>query len=302
MKKITLNIKKNSSLTESRESKGYMFILPWLIGVTVFFLIPFVQSVYFAFCNLSFSEDGLVKEFIGFENFRIVFLESPDVFQKLVDSITQMLMELVLIITLAFFLAIILNQDFFGKTFARAVFSLPLIVSTGVLLSVFKTSVFAQSQDTLQETTVFQAAGIQNILENSGLGEGIIDAVVGWVNNLVDMLWKSGMQIIIFLSGIQSIPPSYYEVCDIEGATAWQRFWQVTFPIMMPFCFLNIIYTIIDSFTYMGNPVMSQIMVYFRNLQYSLSNALALAYFIIIIIITGIIAKIISGKIVYIDK
>lgn len=302
MKNNLLVEKKKSLLSKRRESGGYIFILPWFIGALIFFIYPFIQSIYFAFCDLTFSEKGLIKEFIGLENFRVVFFENPEVFQKLVNSVTQMLTELVLIITLSFILSIILNQNFHGKAFARAVFALPLIVSSGVLLSIFKTSVFSQSQEAIAETTVFQASGVQAMLESAGVGQGLINTIVGWVNSLVDMLWKSGVQIIVFLSGIQSIPPSYYEVCDIEGATAWQRFWRVTFPIMMPFCFLNIIYTIIDSFTYQSNPVMLQIMQYFGNLQYAFSNALALAYFVVIIIIIGIIAKLISGHIVYIDK
>ena len=302
MKNNLLVEKKKSLLSKRRESGGYLFILPWFIGALIFFIYPFIQSIYFAFCDLTFSEKGLVKKFTGLENFRVVFFENPEVFQKLVNSVTQMLTELVLIITLSFILSIILNQNFHGKTFARAVFALPLIVSSGVLLSIFKTSVFSQSQEAIAETTVFQASGVQAMLESAGVGQGLINTIVGWVNSLVDMLWKSGVQIIVFLSGIQSIPPSYYEVCDIEGATAWQRFWRVTFPIMMPFCFLNIIYTIIDSFTYQSNPVMLQIMQYFGNLQYAFSNALALAYFVVIIIIIGIIAKLISGHIVYIDK
>lgn len=301
MKLPTFKMKRKTSLVERREAGGYIFIAPWLIGVTVFFLIPFIQSIAFAFCDLSFSENGLVQKFVGLKNFRIVFFESPTVFQKITNSVGQMLVELVLIITISFFLSIILNQEFFGKTFARAVFALPLIVSTGVLLSIFKNSLFSEAQG-VQESTMFQAAGIQQILENTGLGEGIVTTVVGWVNQLVDMLWKSGVQIIVFLSGIQSIPPSYYEVCDIEGATAWQRFWQVTFPIMMPFCLLNIVYTVIDSFTYYSNPVMSQIMTYFNSIQYSLSNALALAYFLVMIVITAIIALLVSRRIVYIDK
>lgn len=302
MKNNLLVEKKKSLLSKRRESGGYIFILPWFIGALIFFIYPFIQSIYFAFCDLTFSEKGLVKKFTGLENFRVVFFENPEVFQKLVNSVTQMLTELVLIITLSFILSIILNQNFHGKTFARAVFALPLIVSSGVLLSIFKTSIFSQSQEAIAETTVFQASGVQAMLESAGVGQGLINTIVGWVNSLVDMLWKSGVQIIVFLSGIQSIPPSYYEVCDIEGATAWQRFWRVTFPIMMPFCFLNIIYTIIDSFTYQSNPVMLQIMQYFGNLQYAFSNALALAYFVVIIIIIGIIAKLISGHIVYIDK
>lgn len=302
MKNNLLVEKKKSLLSKRRESGGYIFILPWFIGALIFFIYPFIQSIYFAFCDLTFSEKGLIKEFTGLENFRVVFFENPEVFQKLVNSVTQMLTELVLIITLSFILSIILNQNFHGKTFARAVFALPLIVSSGVLLSIFKTSVFSQSQEAIAETTVFQASGVQAMLESAGVGQGLVNTIVGWVNSLVDMLWKSGVQIIVFLSGIQSIPPSYYEVCDIEGATAWQRFWRVTFPIMMPFCFLNIIYTIIDSFTYQSNPVMLQIMQYFGNLQYAFSNALALAYFVVIIIIIGIIAKLISGHIVYIDK
>ncbi len=301
---IRLNKKdtKTSALSNKRERMGFVFILPWFIGALVFFVYPFLQSIWFAFCNLTFSESGLKSKFVGLNNFNTVFLESPDVFQKFVSSIGEMLVELLMIITLSFFLAIILNQNFVGKTFARAVFSIPLIVSTGVLLSIFKGNLFSESQNALQESTIFNAEGMQRLLESSGVGSGIIETVVSQVNNIVDMLWKSGVQIIVFLSGIQSIPLSFYEVCDIEGATAWQKFWRVTFPLMMPFCFLNIIYTIIDSFTYYSNPVMMQIMTYFNNLQYSLSDALALAYFIVIALIAGIITKLLSKRIVYIEK
>ena len=302
MIRLTKKDAKTSALADKRERMGFVFILPWLIGALVFFVYPFLQSIWFAFCNLTFSESGLQSEFVGLSNFNTVFLESPAVFQKFVSSIGEMLVELLMIITLSFFLAIILNQNFVGKTFARAVFSIPLIVSTGVLLSIFKGNLFSESQNALQESTIFNAEGMQRLLESSGVGSGIIETVVSQVNNIVDMLWKSGVQIIVFLSGIQSIPLSFYEVCDIEGATAWQKFWRVTFPLMMPFCFLNIIYTIIDSFTYYSNPVMMQIMTYFNNLQYSLSDALALAYFIVIAVIAGIIAKLLSKRIVYIEK
>lgn len=302
MKKCLFKKPFPARLTERREAMGYAFILPWMIGVSVFFIYPFIQSVWFAFCNLSFSENGLVTDFIGLKNFKIVFFENPAVFQKFTGSIGQMLSELVLVITLSFFLSIILNQEFRGKVAARAIFSLPLIVSSGVLLGIFKGNLFSQSQDALQQSTVFQAAGIQRILESTGLGTGFVEMIVKNVNMIVDMLWKSGVQIIVFLAGLQSIPTSFYEVCDIEGATSWQKFWRVTFPVMMPFVFLNIIYTIIDSFTYYSNPIMEQILTYFNNLQYSLSNALAFAYFIVIIVITGIIAKLLSGHIVYTEK
>lgn len=302
MKKAVFGRKNTSKLTERREAIGYIFIIPWIIGSSVFFIYPFLQSIWFAFCNLSFSENGLVTDFIGFENFKIVFFESPTVFQKFASSIGQTLSELVLVITVSFFLSIILNQEFKGKVVARAIFSLPLIVSSGVLLSIFKGNLFSQSQDALQQSTVFEAAGIQSILENTGLGTGFVEMIVKNVNMIVDMLWKSGVQLIVFLAGLQSIPVSFYEVCDIEGSTSWQKFWRVTFPVMMPFVFLNIIYTIIDSFTYYSNPIMKQILTYFNNLQYSLSNALAFAYFIVIIVITGIIAKLLSGHIVYTEK
>ena len=302
MKKAVFGRKNTSKLTERREAIGYIFIITWIIGSSVFFIYPFLQSIWFAFCNLSFSENGLVTDFIGFENFKIVFFESPTVFQKFASSIGQTLSELVLVITVSFFLSIILNQEFKGKVVARAIFSLPLIVSSGVLLSIFKGNLFSQSQDALQQSTVFEAAGIQSILENTGLGTGFVEMIVKNVNMIVDMLWKSGVQLIVFLAGLQSIPVSFYEVCDIEGSTSWQKFWRVTFPVMMPFVFLNIIYTIIDSFTYYSNPIMKQILTYFNNLQYSLSNALAFAYFIVIIVITGIIAKLLSGHIVYTEK
>ena len=200
------------------------------------------------------------------------------------------------------FIAIILSQEFRGRTVARAIFALPIIVSSGVLLAVFKQDLFASSMAQTSDVTIFQSAALEMSMLKLGLDPSLVSQLTGAVSSILDLLWKCGVQILLFIGGIKAVPAHLYEVCSVEGANAWQTFWKVTFPLVTPFILLNAVYSIIDSFTYYSNPVMQRIEEYFNKMYNSSGTTLAVAYCLMVLAVTGLVAWFISRRVFYIEK
>lgn len=280
---------------------GYVFLIPWMIGTAIFFCYPFFHTVWLSFCDVSFDTGRIISKFSGFGAYKFVFIEQQFLQQAWTHLVTTCL-HTVCVLIISIFLAIILNQEFFGRSFWRVIFSLPIIVASGLVLSVFQKDLTFQASVTSESTNIFQNEALTEMLLSMGIGDKIINVVVEAVSSVVDILWMSGVQILLFITGLQSISPSLYEVCDVEGATAWQRFWKVTFPLLTPYIFLNVIYSIIDISTQSTASVMYTIRYYYNNVMYANSSAAGTGYFLMILALLGIITALLSKRIVYIDK
>lgn len=290
------------TVEDRRNSMGYIFISPWIFGVIVFFLIPMAYSIAYIFYDVTITENGLKYHFVKFDNINKVFFQDPNNLRMVFSSIGSTLMQVLLIVAFSLFIAVILNKPFKGRGIHRAIFSLPIIVSSGVLLMVFKQNLFAQSIQSSPDSTIFQGAALQSTLINLGINQSLTNQLTTIVSQILDLMWKSGVQILLFIAAMQAVPKHLYEVCQVEGSTSWQTFWKVTFPMVSPFLLLNAVYTIIDNFTYYDNPVMITVNTYFNQNYYSSSTTLSFFYFIFILIITGIIGGLISRKVFYIEK
>ncbi|MBR7132646.1 MAG: sugar ABC transporter permease [Clostridia bacterium] len=192
--------------------------------------------------------------------------------------------DLFLVIAFSLFLALILSQEFHGRLFARAIFFLPVIVASGVVLGIINGDEFSQELMSGQSSQM-QLDLLQNILINTGLSEDTISTVVETVGNIFNITWRCGIQVLIFLSGIKSIPVSVKEAASVEGATAWEFFWKITFPMILPMVQLNMIFTIIDSFTDSSNAIISRIYSLNQAMDFSYSSTIAWTYFIVVFII-----------------
>lgn len=301
-----MNSRKPKKLTLTYERRnavwGLLFLAPWIVGTVLFFLWPVIDAFMLVFCDVSFSPEGMIREFVGVENIRNVFFRDVYPLQCIERSLREIALNLVVVMALSILIALLLNQSFVGRAFARTAFALPVIVGTGILIKIFKGDLFIQSSDvTGAAGTVFQGDAIRQMLLQADISTKLVDGIVGVVNNIVDILWKCGVEILLFLSGLQAIPSYLYEVCDIDGATSWQKFWLITFPLMTPFIMLNAIYIIIDSATYYSNAVMKEVGWKFDALMYGYSNTLAFAYCIIIGIIVAVVGGLLAKRVTYLD-
>lgn len=294
---------------------GYGFIALWFVGVIYMFLIPLVQSLWYSFsyCELVSQPDimekygmdgpGIYTEWNDFGNYKKAFTEDPNYPQNLVSSLGETAYSVPLILVFSLFVALLLNDKFKGRTFARAIFFLPVLIATGPVLQVINGDMLAQGVgEASQFSALFKADFVQEFLQFMGLNnisQSFADMVSEITGTILNLIWDSGIQILIFISALQQIPVSAKEAASMEGATGWEFFWKITFPTISPMIFANLIYTVIDAFVKTDNPVMQQVMSYARSWDYGFSSAMAWAYFAIVAVILGIISAIVSKFIFY---
>ena len=212
-------------------------------------------------------------------------------------SIGQLSWQMPVILITSLFIAIILNSKFAGRTFVRAVFFLPAIMVTGTIITIIKQDVAASSVlsgSVVSAGNIQYSTGLQDLLVQSGANSKMVELFTTVSNDMYNLLWKTGIQMIVFLAGMQSISPALYEAADIEGATAWEKFWKITIPMLSSIILVNIVYTIVDNFTDSTNVVMNQVMANTEFLRLGLASAMAWTYFLVIGIIIAIIVGIFS--------
>lgn len=285
------------SIERKQTRAGWIFALPWIIGLVYFFIIPFIQSIWYSFndVKLSTENQGLTYAFVGFENFKYILIRESTFNQSIVSALTDLLYTVPVILIFSIFIALLLNQKFKGRMFMRGIFFLPVIIASGVVINIIKADVF--SKNALSGTeTIFQTGAIEDAMSRLGLSQKIVELITGVTSGIFDLSWSSGIQILLFISALQGIPTSYYEAASIEGANAWESFWKITFPVLSPTSLLVAIYTIIDSFVDVSNPVMSRILERFDALYYGIASASAVIYFIVIMLVIGFIALIFSKR------
>ncbi len=253
--------RKKLTLLQKRSRMGWFFILPWLAGFVIFYVRSLFMTGQFAFSEMTIDaiNGGYHLDFVGLENFRYAFMVHPSFKQMLTTSVMDMLIDVPLITFFSLFMAMLLNKKFPGRAAVRAIFFLPIILNSGAITEAISlsqqmmnggvSSQVAEATATAGSTLAFDIDYLINIFMNLGLPASVLDYVVQAVARINDIIAASGVQIIIFIAALQSIPSSMYEVAKIEGATGYETFWKVTFPMVMPHIITNVVYTIVDSFT-----------------------------------------------------
>ncbi len=294
---------KVSGLEKRRAISGYLFISPFIIGFLLFMVKPFVQSLYMSFCDVQVGAGSFNLIYNGLYNYNYAFKVDPDYSRLLIEGFTQMIIYSFAIMVFSFFVALVLNQEFHGRALVRAIFFLPVILSSGVILGLeTDNSVIAQMHATVEDTMtgVSVTAVLENILRTAGVGTRAYETVFELIDHIYDIALASGIQIIVFLSGLQTIPKSMYEAASIEGCTAWESLWKVTFPMVSSIFLVNWVYTIVDYCMRSDNEVMEKITdTMVDQLNYGLSSAMAWVYFALTIVFLAITSFIISRRVYY---
>lgn len=293
-------------LTTKNAIAGYLFILPFLIGFFAFMFIPLLESLRMVFSqvNIDIDNHGFAMEFTGLANLKKVFFIDPEFNRILSEELIKMAYSVPAIIIFSFFIALLLNQKFKGRGFVRAIFFLPVILSAGVMVGLETNNSLLQGmQDVIKESNQMNSSitgVLEQLLSSEGFGGGFMDYIFETVNKVYDIAISSGIQIIIFLSGLQTIPPSMYEAARIEGGTEWENFWKITFPMVSSLILVNVVYSIIDYFIRTDNKVMEKISeTMTAKMEYGFSTAMAWVYFFIVMAVIGIASAIISKRVYY---
>ncbi len=297
----------SASLDVKKARAGYFFVLPFLIGFIAIYLPMIWDSIVFSFSHVTIVPgEGSVSEFVGWTNYNEALFVNPDFVKTLVTGIEELFFDVPAIILFSLFMAVLLNQKMAGRAVFRAIFFIPVILSTGLMESLDPPIDEEGSGGIgtgLEEDTASQIVSmidIENLFANMKVGTELVMYVTQMINNIFDIANRSGVQMLIFLAGLQSISPAIYESCSIDGATGWETFWKITFPMISPMILVNAVYTIIDSFTTDSNTVMKFIdSVYTQTNGKELSSAMSWMYFLIVILIVAAVAAIASAFVFY---
>lgn len=272
--------KKSLTLHQKRTLEGIMFVSPWIIGALLFFIYPLIVSVRLSVSDMV-TMKGFVMKWSGFKHYKHILFANTTFIPQLLKAIEDTLINTPITLVFSLFIAILINQKIKGKGFFRTVFFIPVLLGTGYVMN------------------QLLGIGINNVVSNQVdgfitgslvpiLGPTVATLVQGFLNRITVILWKSGVQIILFLSGLQGIPVSLYEAAKCDGATAWESFWKITLPIISPIVMLNFIYTMIDSFTDSNNAVLTQIISSFNTAKFNEGAAMGWIYFAFTFILCGI--------------
>jgi|UniRef100_UPI003FEE76BF ABC transporter, permease protein len=300
--------KKKMSLSTKRSITGLIFILPWLIGFICFYLRSLIMTVEFSLSELTVNPGGGYSlKFVGLDNFIYAFRAHATYKQILTTSIGNMLIDVPLITFFSLFMAMLLNRKFKGRTLVRAIFFLPVILNSGAIMDAMDLARSMMSGGISNASAEMAAAAAGSgvsieyyiqMFSALGLPESIIQYISGAVGRISDIINASGVQIIIFIAALQSIPGSMYEVAKIEGATAYETFWKVTFPMVMPHIITNVVYTVVDSFTE-SDVVELAYNTAFKEMNYGLSSVFSLVSTVITCLILVLVCRFIQKRTFY---
>ena len=305
-----VKIKKHRKVSlDSRKARaGYVFTLPFILGILLVYLPILVDSLWMSFHDI--DRTGEVDRYIfnNFQYYKDAFISSNAFASNLLAGLQELVFEVPAVIIFSLFIAVVLNGKMLGRAAFRAILFVPVIISTGIMDMGSAMSEQLATDSTMNDgsgqsagTEIVSSLDIEKWFEGMVIGEGLLTYVTTAINNIFNIVNHSGVQILIFLAGLQSISPAIYESVQIDGASAWETFWKITFPMISPMILVNAVYTVIDSFTMKSNVVMQFIETTYTSPSGGAEPATAMAwmYFLLVIGIIGLVAGICSAFIFY---
>lgn len=292
-------MKRKLSYEKKKRRYGYLFIAPWFIGFVFLFLLPILQSIRYSISDIRLV-NGLSIKFAGLSYYEKALVKDAEFLPRLGEALSDMLYQVPLVLVFSLAIAFVLNGKFRGATFFKSVFFLPVIVASGVVITIVQGDAFAQVMNNAQAaSSMYRATSITAVLLDMGLDAQLVSSLEVITGNIFNLTWKSGIQILIFIAAFKSVPGGLYEASTIEGATAWETFWKITFPLISPMILTNLIYTIVDTFTDYSNPVIQYVATNSQKVELSFSAAMSWIYFAIVGTIMAVVYIIVNRKVFY---
>lgn len=283
---------KPGRLAKREAIMGILFISPWILGALIFLAYPLVTSFYYALNNIRFSPLGMRFNMVGYENYTQILTADPDFRPMIVDYLVSTVLSVPIIVVFALMIAIMLNQKLKGKGVFRLIFFLPVIIVSGPILGML-------NAEQAGSITAIDTQAITSAIEGF-LPSMLATPVSDLFENMITILWYSGVQILIFLSSLQKIDPAMYEAAKIDGGSGWECFWKITLPTVKPMILLNCVYTVV----FISNNDQNTIIELIQNSMFSgaqekgygYASAMAWMYSIIVLLIVGLFALLFFAK------
>lgn len=297
-KKLSKEEKKNKKkvkpgrLAKREALTGLLFVSPWIVGAVLFLAYPLITSFWYALNNIRITPLGKNFTFLGYGNFTQILLSDADFPTQLIDYLVSTIISVPVIVVFALIIAMMLNENIKAKGFFRLIFFLPVIIVSGPILGML-------NQQGAGSITAIDTQAISNAITTflpSAIGEPVAEVF----ENMVTILWYSGVQILIFLSGLQKIDRSMYEAAKIDGGSGWECFWKITLPTIKPLILLNCVYTVV----FISNNDQNSIIELIKNAMFSgtaekgygYASAMAWLYSIVVLLIVGLFALLFVAK------
>ncbi len=264
-----------------------------------FFIIPLIQSLIYSFSTVIVDPGEMSTQWVGLDNYKTILNEDPTYTDNLISAVTSFFRSLPIVVIVSLILAMVLNQKFKGRTFFRAIYFLPVIIATGVVMQLLTKNlngvdaIITLSADTTNTYTSSGGGGgmdFTTILNSLRFPEDITKTMSSLITSIFNTLWSCGIPIILFISGLQTIPEQLYEASKVEGATKWEEFWYITLPMLAQTLLLVIVFSMIDLLTSNTNPVLNQAYQYMNDSAvYDISGAMLWLFFAIVAGTVGIV-------------
>lgn len=281
MKKIKEGKKyRGLTMEKKRVLEAYFFIFPWLIGTLVFFLNPLISSI-----RLSFSEivqlKGFVMEWVGLDNYEQIMMYDINFMPTFLEVVRDTLINTPLTLVFSLIIAMLINRPMVGRGFFRTAFFLPVLLGSGYVM------------DQLLQIGATGEVGVgialPTMLEGV-LGATLSGVIQAFLDRITLILWKSGVQILLFLAGLQGISSSLYEAARCDGATQWEMFWKVTLPMISPIILLNFVYSMVSYFASSDNALIEYALKQvFTNKQFEKGAAMGWMYLAFVFVLCGVV-------------
>ena len=283
-------LKKSRGIEELKSRYGLMFVMPWIFGLIMFFFFPLFQSIIYSFSDVVVSPGGVQTDWVGLKHFIEILKVDQNYTNELTTSLTDIIYSLPIILILSLVLAMMLNQKFRGRVFFRALYFLPVIIATGQVMKL----VFETTDDSLSEMGVSGglSSGMITVEDLTGMlnmSTEIAKFITTTINDIFNLIWSCGIQIVLYLSGLQSIPATLYEASRVEGATKWEEFWFITFPMLSRITLLVGVFTMVELFVDERGPLVDRVYGSMLAGQYDKPSAMIWFYFIIVSAIMGVV-------------
>lgn len=275
---------------------GVIFLLPWLIGFLVLFFPSFLQTIYWSFFNVTQDSTNIITKFNGIDNYKTLFTSyvangttfSTEIYLFFIN----LLVDLPIIIIFSILIAVLLNKKIKGSLLIKAIFFIPIIYNFAIVSKVMTGEFGKHFKESQHEFLLLEE--FLGFLRSFGAGKSFIETIISAVERIFNILNFSGIQILLFIAAIQSIPTHLYETAKIEGATKYEIFWKITIPMITPLIFVASIYTVIDSFA--RSPIFRFVNKAFSESNYGLASTISVIYLVFNLIVIGIIYLIFSRR------